>query len=366
VRGLARTWVFRYRDADGKDHGLGLGSATKVTVEAARQETARLQQLRSQGVDPATEGDREEKAKRQRRSFEKCAIEFLDDKRGGWAPNNERLWRQSLRDYAYPVIGSTPIADISIKDIEAVLKPIWEDRHVVAKRIQERLRTILDWAAVKEYRSMDQRNPADWSMLKYLLNKPSKIHSTEHHPAMPYQEIPGFIQQLYDMNDVNADCLAWCILTVTRSWEAIGTEWTEFKPNKMWQVPANRVKQRVILKLTLSDAAMALVERRRRLATSDKFMFPGIKPDQPIYKGALLRLLYKIRPGDEHVHGFRATFKTWAEEETAHDNAVIELALGHTVGSKVEQAYMRGTYLRKRFGIANDWANYLLGKEVTQ
>jgi integrase len=347
---LLKTWIWRYR-LEGKDGVKGLGSVATVPVADARRTAMKLR-----------DGEVLVEEKPQRRStFEACALQCLDELHGEWSPRQDRLWRQTLRDYAYPIIGPKFVADLTPVDIQTVLHPIWRKHTVTARTLRGRIERVIEWSRFKGHFPENTRNPAGWKFLKEGLAKPSRIHKKERHKSMPYEEIPGLIKKLYAMDNVNADCLAWCILTVTRSQEAIGTQWSEIKSNGMFHVPAERVKQRVELKLTLSEEALALVERRRKFATSEQFVFPGIS-DQPIHAGALLHLLGKIAP-DYDVHGFRATFKTWAEEETAHKNAAIEMALGHTVGNEVERAYMRGELRQQRFELANTWAAYLTGEE---
>ncbi len=58
------------------------------------------------------------------------------------------------------------------------------------------------------------------------------------------------------------------------------------------------------------------------------------------------------------VHGFRATFRTWAEESTGFPHAVIEEAMGHSVGTQVERAYRRTDVLAKRRELMQAWANW--------
>jgi hypothetical protein len=68
-------------------------------------------------------------------------------------------------------------------------------------------------------------------------------------------------------------------------------------------------------------------------------------------------VLRKLRPGLT-VHGFRSTFRTWAEERTAYPREVWEQALAHTIGSAVERAYRRTDLLERRARLMADWATF--------
>jgi integrase len=73
---------------------------------------------------------------------------------------------------------------------------------------------------------------------------------------------------------------------------------------------------------------------------------------------AMAMTLRRMGHDDITVHGFRSTFRDWAAEQTHHQNHVVEKALAHTIGDKVEAAYRRGELLAKRRELMTDWASY--------
>ena len=71
---------------------------------------------------------------------------------------------------------------------------------------------------------------------------------------------------------------------------------------------------------------------------------------------ALLKVLERMGRGDLTAHGFRATFKTWATERSNFPRELVEAALAHVVGDKIEAAYQRGDMLEKRRRLMDVWA----------
>lgn len=57
-------------------------------------------------------------------------------------------------------------------------------------------------------------------------------------------------------------------------------------------------------------------------------------------------------------HGFRSSFRDWAAEETEFSNEMVEMALAHSIGNKVESAYRRGDMLERRRPMMEPWAEY--------
>ena len=141
----------------------------------------------------------------------------------------------------------------------------------------------------------------------------------------------------------------------------IGARWNEINLlDKTWTVPATRMKAHREHRVPLSPRALAILEKCRRLADGARrrFVFPGRKPGKPLSNMAFLMLLRRMGRGDLTVHGFRATFKTWASERTSFQNEIVEASLAHTIGGKVEQAYLRGDLFDKRRRLMQQWATF--------
>ena len=115
--------------------------------------------------------------------------------------------------------------------------------------------------------------------------------------------------------------------------------------------------------MPLSERAMTIL---RALPREADFIFPGGRKGHAISNMAMDAVLRRMgyKDGRATVHGFRSTFRDWAAERTAYPNHVVEMALAHTVGNKVEAAYRRGDLFDKRRRLMADWANYCLTEPI--
>jgi integrase len=107
-------------------------------------------------------------------------------------------------------------------------------------------------------------------------------------------------------------------------------------------------------RVPLSDRGIAIL---KKLPRDGDYVFPGARKDRPLSNMAMLELVRGMRSGAT-VHGFRSSFRDWAAEATAYPHEMCEIALGHTVGNKVEAAYRRGDMMEKRRRLMADWADY--------
>ena len=240
-----------------------------------------------------------------------------------------------------------------------VLEPIWTKKPETAGRVRGRIEAVLDWAKVRGYRAGE--NPARWKgHLDHLLPARGKVRRVEHHAALPYGELPGFLVALREQEGVAARALESTILTAARTGETMFARWTELDLlDNTWTIPAGRMKAGREHRVPLSACALAILEEMQAHRHGDGgFVFPGGREGKPLSNMAFLMLLRRMKRDDLTAHGFRATFKTWASERTSFPNEIVEAALAHVVGSKVEQAYRRGDMFEKRRRLMQQWATF--------
>jgi len=363
-QGAARSWVFRFR-RDGKLHDYGLGPAHTIGLAAARQKAFDCRFALYAGSNPVEQ----RQAKRIERvlaaakamTFEDAAEQYITAHAAGWRdPKQERQWRQSLADYAFPVLGKLPVMAIDTALVMRAVEPIWVTKTETAGRVRSRIENILDWATSRGFRQGD--NPARWrGHLENLLPAPRKVHKVEHHAALPYAEIGGLITDLRRQEAVPARALEFLILTAGRTGEVLGAQWDEIdRAERVWTVPAQRMKAGREHLVPLSDAAIAVLDAMAAIRV-DEHVFPG--RNGTLGPQAMRRVLEGLR-AEISVHGFRSTFSDWAAEATGHSSEVREMALAHTIKNQSEAAYRRGDLFDKRRALMRDWAQRCAGGAV--
>ncbi|MEL7684850.1 tyrosine-type recombinase/integrase [Citromicrobium bathyomarinum] len=352
-------WEFRFT-LNGKSREMSLGPADEKTVHEVREKARDLRRLVRQGVDPLA--DRAKPNKARATSFADVAEQCIASLRSGWSNDkSEKQWRSTLKTYANPKIGEMDVSAIVTADIYAVLEPIWTTKAETAKRVRERLEKVLDFATAMDLRAGE--NPARWrGNLDHLFPKATKVQKVRHHPALPYDQLADFIASLRSRQGVAARALEFTILTAARTGEALGATWSEIDFEKaVWTIPAERMKARRDHRVPLSKDAIALLKTMPRDTKGDfVFMSPMVR-GKPLSNMAMLKTLKLMERDDLTVHGFRSTFRDWAAETTSYPDAVVEMALAHTISNAVEAAYRRGDLFDKRTRLMAEWASYCAG-----
>jgi integrase len=351
---------------------LGLGSCKTVSVAQAREAARSMREQLRQGIDP-----RAKPLVTQRMTFRMAAEEYLKAKSCEW--NNvvhKQQWRSTLESYVYPMLGNKPVDEIDIDAVHAVLQPIWLEIRETATRVRGRIEKVLGWATALKHRHGP--NPATWKgNLEHILPSQNKRMTTEHFPALPYQQVAGFVAALRQRTGTSARMLEFAILNASRTGEVRNATWEEINfAKRMWIIPAKRMKAPKEHRVPLSARALRLleqipVEKRHGL------VFPN-ESGEALSNMAMLALIKKmhnaslargeagyIDPNSQKlvtVHGLRSAFRDWTAEETNYPNEMCEMALAHTVGDKVEAAYRRGDLLKKRFEMMDTWGAYCEGK----
>jgi integrase len=354
-----KSWVFRY-ERGGRDRHMGLGAVDTLSLADARERARECRRLLLHGLDPieVREGERQRQRLELARglTFKACAESYVEAHAAAWRNAKHRAqWGATLETYAYPVIGELAVAAIDTALVLKSIEPIWVSKPETAKRLRGRIENILNWAAVRGYRVGE--NPARWrGHLDQLLPAPGKVRAVKHHAAMAYADLAAFMGELRERGDVGARALELAVLTALRTGEVIGAQWTEIDlAAKVWTVPAARMKTAREHRVPLSRRALEILGAMGR---ESNFVFPGGREGRPLSNMAMLKTLERMGYGEVTVHGFRSTFRDWAAETTAYPNHVVEMALAHAVGDKVEAAYRRGDLFEKRRRLMDAWAQF--------
>jgi integrase len=354
----SRSWSFIWRRY-GARREIGLGpfgsGARHVSLATARAKAEEARAIIGAGGDPKTDMA-ERKAAVAVVTFGKVADEYIETMKPKWRGRSTlAAWERFAQTYA-SAIRKVPVDKLSTDDVVRVLRPLWHDKIETATKVRERIKLVLDHAKARGLRSGD--NVAEWrGHLNQILPTHSKLART-HHAAMPYADVPAFLNRLRDAGGVGARALGFCILTAVRSGEARGARWSEIDLDAaVWTIPPTRMKSEKPHRVPLSDRAMEIVQEMKVTALND-LVFPGQRDDRPLSDMTLLKALKLAGGGEYTVHGFRSSFRTWVAEETNFQRELAEMALAHAVGDETERAYQRGDALEKRRELMDAWAKY--------
>ena len=247
---------------------------------------------------------------------------------------------------------------ITTDDVLEVLRPIWLKTPVAAKDVRQHLEAI--FAAARATKKRRAENPALWKgHLEHLLPKTKRKGKVRGpHKSMPYEELSAFMAELAAKDCVSARMLETCILTCARTNEIINMKWSQVDLGKeTWTVPAEMMKMDRDHIVPLSRSVVTFLQSSQQMRYGG-YVFPGRSRSEPMSNMAMLELLADMGR-DVTVHGFRATFRTWADEETEFSNQAVEFCIAHVPGGdEAEKVYRRRSMLAKRKQIMEAWARF--------
>ena len=350
-RSGAKRWILRTL-VQGRRRDIGLGGISLVSLAEARDAAAEMRRIARSGGDPLTE---RRKARSIVPSFEEAAHKVHEEHSTTW--KNEKhaaQWISTLKHYVFPIFGNRPVDQIDTPEVLNALSKIWLTKPETARRVRQRIGTVLDWAKVAGHRTGD--NPIN-GIAKGLPKQPKR---KSHHAALPYLELPGFVEELQRAGAAESTRLAFefLILTATRTSEVLLAEWSEINAEKeTWTIPSERMKAGRKFRVPLPSRCMEILSRVKEISDGGKYIFPG-RNKKPLSNMVFLMTLRRMGKTCT-AHGFRSTFRDWAAERTNFSREVCEMALAHTVSNKVEAAYLRGDIFEKRRELMATWAAFV-------
>lgn len=355
-----KRWLFVFR-WQGKRTEMGLGSARAVSLARARELAADARGHLAAGLNPIAARDAERAAAlaetQAALTFGKFADEHIASVEAGFRnAKHQEQYRHSVRVHAH-ALRDKALAEINTDDVLEVLQPIWLKFPTTANRLRGRIEKILNAAKARGLRERDSINPAQWrGHLDVLLPKQPKM-VRGHHPAMPYSEVPAFMRRLSDRSAMSARALEFLILNAARTGEVLRARWGEINGD-IWTIPGDRMKAGISHNVTLSSAAIAVLDGLGR-GKDDEYIFPAKVRGRPLSNMAMATLLQRMKCDQYTVHGFRSAFKDWSIDCTEVPDEISEEALAHIVGNSVRRAYRRGEALERRRKLMQAWAEYL-------
>lgn len=337
---------------------IGLGGWPTVSLADARAEAITMRATARKGDDPLAE---RRKATKEIPSFRIAAKTVHNGHHKSWRnQKHSAQWIKTLETYVYPFFGDLPVDRIGTAEVLAALSPIWLTRPETARRVRQRISTVMDWAKASGFRN--DENPVR-GITKAL---PKQPRSQKHHASLPYADLPDFLTELRTLHTNGSASLAleFLILTATRTGEVIGARWDEVDlESKHWTIPASRMKAKREFRVPLSSQAIQLLKIAAERSGTTGYVFQGRNSETPLSQMALLMTLRRMGR-KVTTHGFRSTFRNWAAERTNHSREVCEAALAHSVKDKTEAAYLRTDQFGKRRKLMNSWAQFSTNSRI--
>ena len=364
-----RSWILRYSFA-GKRQDLGLGSAPMITLSAAKSAVQEARRQIMNGTDPLAArraGRRAARAEAERavRTFDFAVDRYVADHEAAWKGTAAGVrWKAPLLRHASPAIGSKAVDTITTEDILQVLRPIWAAHNPLAGRVRLRIELVLEAARVAGWR--EGSNPAAWrSNLRFLLPRPSAVHTVENRAALKIDKVPATMARLAQAKGMAALAVRFVFLTAGRPGEIAGARWPEID-GATWTIPAARMKTGRIHRVPLSTAALAVLAEARAKGKASAcspgdLVFPGPKAGQGLSKTALMAALRRATGDLSTVHGARTSFRGWCSTSGV-DAEVAEIALSHAIGTPTRRAYDRDDLLEIRRDAMERWAQFACGE----
>lgn len=350
----SRSWVLRAQK-DGRRRDIGLGSADKVSLAVARTKAEKARTQIEAGIDPIAE---RRKAAGIPTFREATALVYIEQRNSWKNKKHNAQWISSLEAYAFPAIGERSVDKIDGPAVRDVIAAIWLTKHETARRVRQRINTIIDWAVAKGYRDA----PLPMSIINKSLPKPPRGHKKSF-KAMPFKDVAAFMRLLNEKNTISALALQTAILTAARTGEIRQATWQEIDFDEAkWTIPAERMKAGREHIVPLSPMVLAILRdaQKMRIGGSD-YIFQGTLKGKPISAMTMLKIL-RDHDLPYTVHGFRSSFRDWVGEETSFAGDVAEMALSHSIKDQTEAAYRKGTMFEKRRIMMDAWADYCSGK----
>ena len=222
------SWVCRIQK-HGQRHDYGLGGCAKVSLAQARELAREIRSQIELGLDPHFERRKREAVP----NFKDAAAKVYEIHSKTWRNGKHHAqWTRTLELYVFPHIGKFRVDQITGPMIRDLLAEIWLAKPETARRVRQRIGVVLDWAYASGYRETEAPMRA---ITKGLPRQPRRDN---HFPAMPYEDVPAFVQRLRERESFSRLALEFAIFTAARSGEVRGATWDEFDLEKgLWTVP---------------------------------------------------------------------------------------------------------------------------------
>ena len=350
-RGSTGTWILRVQ-THGVRRDITIGTDSAFSLREARDAVARIRKAIEKGDDPRSALNKPTSA----RTLGEAVESYIEAARPKWRSPLEEKHTRSQLTRVFAGLLDRPVSTIRKGDLLPPMRKVAEKPTVYAKLLYRTRGVFTRELALGHIAAQ----PVEWSGIAYLVT-PAR-HEVQHHPAPPWKDAPFFWDCVKARFTPAAVCLKMLILTAVRSREAREARWSEIDLKAgIWTIPAARTKTKTqALEVPLSKQAIELLKVMPR--TNGDLLFPGQRDSEKAISDMGLLKEQRLMPGEYTVHGWRSAFRDWGGE-TGQDIILLELALGHAVGSRVERAYARSTLRERRRPVMQAWADFVTAQK---
>ncbi len=350
----AKSWRLKYR-FQGKEKLISLGPYPLVSLKEARERSLVARKTLEGGIDPSAE--RKQAKNKTQNTFELVAREWHEMQSTKWTKTTATAVMQRMKRNFFPFIGAKPIDEVTAPEILALLRKV-EARGTIssAHDLKHACSGVMRYAIAT---GRAERDPT--ADLRGALTPNRK----KHRPALTAPEAVGNLMHAiynYQGSLVVRSALQLLAFTFCRSTEIRNAEWKEFDfEDKLWRIPAERMKMKRDHLVPLSKQAIAVLEKLRMYSGKGQYVFPCYRSETVSFGKTALQRAIRVMgfERDEMCpHGFRSMASTLLNEQ-GYNADWIERQLAHVSNNQVRAAYNRAEYLPERRKMLQEWADYL-------
>ncbi|SFR32710.1 tyrosine-type recombinase/integrase [Litoreibacter janthinus] len=348
----SRFWVQRLT-VRGRRRDIGLGSFPVIGLSHARDQALENKRAAQRGEDPLADKRRAKAADSKRMTFAEAAESACIELKPGWKSAKEaKAFMSSLRTHIFHRFGNMDVSDVTSAEVRRAILDCRNKVPNLATKVQHRILSVFKFAVAEGLRA---DNPATAEVL--ALPKLEKRATPNR--ALPYFEVAAALEIVKASAAWASTKLAieFVALTACRSGEVRGARWDEIDlATATWTIPGTRMKMGREHKVPLSSEALEILHKAAT-QSDGALVFPSATGKQ-LSDNTLSKLL-RERKVASTVHGLRASFRTWTQEQTNVSEEVAEAALAHINSNKTVAAYARSDLFEKRRTLMEAWSTYL-------
>jgi integrase len=364
-----KLWLFQYfKPFTNKRTNTSLGQYPALLLADARKVAENYRSLLAKNIDPREEREREarESSKAQLNTLEAIGLEWLELKKDDVSPTYAFKIQQGLENHIFPRLGKLPIHKINAPETISLLKPIAEAGHLVT--VRKVCRWINEIMVHAVNTGVIYSNPLSGIIAAFKKPKARNM------PTLTPSELPVLMKALDKarITMVTKLLAEWQLHTMVRPAEAAATKWDEIDlDEKVWRIPAGRMKTNKAHTVPLSRQALEVLETMKPISAHREYVFPSSSdPKKPASSQTVNAMLKRIGFKDKLVsHGFRSLASTTLNEQQ-FDPDIIEVALAHLDKNTIRAKYNRAEYLEQRRVMMQWWSDHIeeaaTGKAITK